>query len=213
MLQPMTSAALAQTQLDLEAGPAHSLYARARGRGQRGQFWSRLTGRSRCLFKLASVEAACRLGANCNAGLQTVSIDQIRGSEGRSTDFDRDFYPLKDHNRERWLGIAIARQEGKTLPPVVLVQIGQVYFVRDGHHRISVARALGQEAIEARVTTCQVSGPLPWETAEPAGQRMGIAGSLDKLQDEWARLAERTRLNTQALLGTVRLALQSPAAP
>ena len=212
MYQPMSAAALAQTQLDLEAGPANSLYARARSRGQRGQFWSRLTGQSRCLYKLASVEAACRPGANCDAGLRTVSIDQILGSEGRSTDFDRDFYPLKDHNRERWLGIAIARQEGKALPPVVLVQIGKVYFVRDGHHRISVARALGQEAIEARVTTCQVSGPLPWEAA-PASQPTGLAGALDKLQAEWARLGERTRLNTQALLGTVRQALQSPAAP
>ena len=212
MFQPTISAAISQPQLDFETGRANSLYARARSRGQRGQFWSRLTGRSRCLLKLASVEAACRLDTYCDAGLQTVSITQILGSEGRSTDFDRHFYPLRDHNRQRWLGIAQARHQGKELPPVRLVQIGDVYFVRDGHHRISVARALGQEAIEARVTTCQVSGPLPWEAA-PTSQHAGVSGTLDRLQSEWVRLAERTRLNTRALVGMVRLALQSPAAP
>lgn len=212
MFQPISTAAIAQPQLDLEAGPANSLYARARSRGQRGQFWSRLTGRSRCLLRLASIEADCRLDANCDAGLQTVAIAQILGSEGRSADFDRNFCPLRDHNRERWLGIARARHQGKALPPVRLVRIGDVYFVRDGHHRISVARALGQEAIEARVTIWRVSGPLPWEAA-PGSQPTGVAGAMDRLQGEWARLVERTRLNTQALLGTVRLALQSPTAP
>jgi hypothetical protein len=212
MFQPISTAAVAQLQLDLEAGPANSLYARARSRGQQSQFWSRLMGRSRCLLRLASVEAACRLDANCDAGLQTVAIAQILGSEGRSTDFDRNFNPLRDHNRERWLRVARARQQGKTLPPAVLVQIGDVYFVRDGHHRISVARALGQEEIEARVATWQVSGPLPWEAA-PASQHTGVAGALDRLQGEWARFVERTRLNTHALLGMVRLALRSPAAP
>jgi hypothetical protein len=212
MFQPISTAAIAHPHLDVEAGPANSLYACARSRGQRGQFWSRLTGRSHCLLKLASVEAACKLGTNCEAGLQTVTIAQILGSEGRSTDFDRDFYPLKDHNRGRWLNIARARQQGKTLPPVVLVQIGDVYFVRDGHHRISVARALGQEAIDARVTSWQVSGPLPWEVV-PTSQHTGVVSALDRLQSEWARLVERTWLNAHALLGTLRLALRSPAAP
>jgi hypothetical protein len=56
------------------------------------------------------------------------------------------------------------------LPPVVLVQVGDVYFVRDGHHRISVARALGQLDIEAEVTVWQVSGPLPWDVPEQPAQ-------------------------------------------
>jgi hypothetical protein len=64
----------------------------------------------------------------------------------------------------RWLRVAAARDQGKVLPPVVLVQVEDVYFVRDGHHRISVARALGQLDIEAEVTVWQVPGPLPWET-------------------------------------------------
>ena len=140
------------------------LYTRARDRGRRGQFWSTLVGRSRCLLALEEIYATCTVHTHCCAGTQMVPISQIRGSEGRSYDFDRDFNPLQDHNKGRWLSVAAARQRGKALPPVELVQVGDVYFVRDGHHRISVARALGQGDIKAKVIVWQVTGPLPWET-------------------------------------------------
>jgi hypothetical protein len=104
-------------------------------------------------------------------------MNQIRGSEGRSRYFDRDFNPLYDRARGRWLNIARARQQGKDLPLVVLVQVGDIYFVKDGHHRISVARALGQKAIDARVTVWQVSGPLPWEMPAQASSP-GLTGQL-----------------------------------
>jgi uncharacterized ParB-like nuclease family protein len=52
---------------------------------------------------------------------------------------------------------------GRELPPVELVQLGDLYFVRDGHHRISVAQAMGQESIEAEVIVWQAEGLLPWE--------------------------------------------------
>ena len=106
---------------------------------------------------LAEIEAASVVRERNYVGVQSVPIDQIRGSEGRSADFDRDFCPLQDRTRGRWLGIARARQAGKSLPPVLLVQVGKVYYVRDGHHRISVARALGQRTIEAKVTVWNVS--------------------------------------------------------
>jgi hypothetical protein len=106
-----------------------------------------------------------------------VPISQIGGSEGRVGDFDRDFNPLKDYTRRRWLGIAAARERGKVLPPVSLVQVGDVYFVKDGHHRISVARAVGQDAIEARVTAWQVEGPLPWERPVHASESEAPGGS------------------------------------
>jgi len=142
----------------------NSLYARARNRARRRQLWSALTGRSDHLLSLAEIEAVGPLSARCYAGTQTVPIRHIRGSQGRVRDFDRDFYPLRDHNKDRWLSVAEARQRGKSLPPVELIQVGEVYFVQDGHHRISVARALGQQDIEAQVTIWQVTGPLPWET-------------------------------------------------
>jgi hypothetical protein len=65
-----------------------------------------------------------------------------------------------------WLIITVARQRGKSLPPVQLIQVWDVCFCQNGHYRISVARALGQRDIEAEVTVWQVNGPFPWE--EPA---------------------------------------------
>jgi hypothetical protein len=155
------------------------LYRSALGRGRRGQFWSKLTGGSRCLLSLKSTEANCRVRIGSDVGQRTVPIAQIRGSEGRTGDFDCDFNPIKDHTRQRWLGIAAAREQGKMLPPVSLVQIGDIYFVKDGHHRISVARAFGQETIEAKVVVWQVERALPWEISvcasgcEPVGQSKG----------------------------------------
>jgi hypothetical protein len=116
-----------------------------------------LTGRSRCLLTLEEIETTCTVHVYRSAGIQTVPLSQIRGSEGRSDDFDRDFYPLQDHNKERWLNIAAARRRGKALPPVELIQVEDIYFVLDGHHRISVARALGQPDIEASVMIWQMT--------------------------------------------------------
>jgi len=136
----------------------HSLYHRAHSRGRWHRLWSTLIGRPRRLLSLAEVEAACKISARCNAGVQMVSIRQIKGSGGRRYDFDNNFNPLRCHNRQRWLRIAQACQRGAVLPPVALIQVGDVYFVRDGHHRISVARAMGRSQIEAKVTVWQVTG-------------------------------------------------------
>jgi hypothetical protein len=103
------------------------------------------------------------------AGIQSVAISQIRGSMGRTGDFDRSFHPLEDRLRSRWISVAMARSQYVPLPPVSLVQVGGLYFVEDGHHRISVARALGESVIDAEVTVWDVHGPLPWEP-QPAGR-------------------------------------------
>jgi hypothetical protein len=84
-------------------------------------------------------------------GVQTVPIARIQGSENRCRDFDTAFHPLVNHNQERWLSVAMARLRGRNLPPVELIRVSDTYYVRDGHHRISVARALGEEFIEASV--------------------------------------------------------------
>jgi hypothetical protein len=136
-----------------------------------------------------------------------VAIERILGSEGRANDFDRDFNPLQDRSKGRWLGVAAARQRGKPLPPVALIQVGDVYFVQDGHHRISVARALGQRAIEASVMVWQVDGPLPWEEAatahSAAGQEMGVKRLYTKVRDDSARLRGQFLLGLRALLAAV----------
>jgi hypothetical protein len=195
------------------------LYRRALDQGRRGKLWSMLTGRPRCLLALAVVEANCKIRARCDAGLRTVPIDQICGSEGRAGDFDRDFNPLQRYTQQRWLGIAAARREGRRLPPVALIRVGNLHFVRDGHHRISVARALGQLAIEATVEVWQVDGSLPWDAStrapgrEPMNLPKGVEHVLGRLQREGARLQERALVKVHDLLGAVRMALRRPVLP
>ena len=128
-----------------------ALYNRARTRAWRVGVWSALTGRSRRLFPLAEVDAACTVHTRRYSGMQTVPISRIGGSEGRSNDFDNQFWPITEHTRDRWVNIALAMGSGTPLPPVQLIRSASGYVVRDGHHRISVARALGQEVIEAEV--------------------------------------------------------------
>ena len=179
------------------------LYYRTRNRGRWGQLWSALTGRSRHLLALDEIRATCAICDNRNVGIRNVPICQIRGSENRAGDFDRDFNPLRDHNQGRWQHIAAARQRGKALPPVDLVQVGDVYFVRDGHHRISVAQALGQQDIEAKVVVWQVSGPLPWETRTTDGN----SSSQGPEMESTARLQERLLSSIHDLLIVVEMKL------
>jgi hypothetical protein len=80
-----------------------------------------------------------------------VPVRQIAGSEDRTGDFDADFHPLQWNSRDRWMSVFVAWRRGASLPPVDLMRVGDMYYVRDGHHRISVARALGQEYIDAVV--------------------------------------------------------------
>ena len=87
-----------------------------------------------------------------SAGKAVVPLDAIVGTVDRGRDFDRSFRPTTGRVRSRWEHIATAMRRGEAMPPVDLVRIGQIYFVRDGHHRVSVARALGRGDIDAMVT-------------------------------------------------------------
>jgi hypothetical protein len=130
--------------------PAALLFSTALSAGRRRGWWAALLRRSTALRTLAQAQPASRNGRY--AGRKLVSLDAIRGTEGRAGDFDNQFYPLSDQTRQRWLSVANALEAGVPLPPVQLIQVGGEFFVRDGHHRISVARALGQTSIEADVS-------------------------------------------------------------
>lgn len=104
---------------------------------------------SRRLYDLSAVKAVQQQHYR---GTQTVSLDEIRGSENRTREFDIDFYPVEGYIEERWISVAAALLRGIQLPPVELIKVGDMYYVRDGHHRISVARALGWKSIDAVVT-------------------------------------------------------------
>lgn len=147
---------------------ALKLYRRAQSRSLLGWLQGLLAPGPRFLLDLGRVDAACTIRGRCDLGLRLVPIDRIRGSEGRCKDFDAGFRPLRSYNQARWVRVAEAMFMGVGLPPVKLIQVGQVYFVRDGHHRVSVARALGQVEIEAHVTVWRVAGVLPWEQVAPA---------------------------------------------
>jgi hypothetical protein len=97
------------------------------------------------------VEALGRTGER-SIGLQSIPLDSIVGSVGRTREFDRSFRPTSSRTRPRWEGIANAQRRGKDMPPISVYRIADLHFVRDGHHRVSVARAQGRPDIDAYVT-------------------------------------------------------------
>lgn len=117
----------------------------------RRRFWDRLTGQEHTLLDLYAVQKQVKVQNRTHGGIRLVPIEKIRGSANRTHDFDIDFRPLKEYTKERWINIALAHSRDQGLPPVDLVELGDVYFVNDGHHRISVAKMLGQREIEAEV--------------------------------------------------------------
>src|SRR3954453_13798578 len=96
-------------------------------------------------------------------GLQVVPLQQVVGSVDRTVDFDRGFRPTSPRLRSRWERIAAAQRRGESMPPVSLFKVGDLYFVRDGHHRVSVAKSLGRPDIDAYVTEVETRIPLDSE--------------------------------------------------
>jgi hypothetical protein len=97
------------------------------------------------------VDALGRTGER-SLGLQSIALDSIVGSVGRTREFDRSFRPTSNRSRPRWERIADAQRRGRDMPPISVYRIGDLHFVRDGHHRVSVARAQGRDDIDAYVT-------------------------------------------------------------
>lgn len=105
------------------------------------------------LLSLDEVKEAVRPQGETYRGMQTVPIDRIVGSEGRYRDFNKRFLPKHERLRGRWTSIDRAHLQDVILPAIRLYEIGGVYFVRDGNHRVSVAKAQGVMAIDAEVTS------------------------------------------------------------
>jgi hypothetical protein len=117
-------------------------------------------------------------------GYQEVPIDQIVGSSGRFRDFDRAFFPTQTQTKDRWISIDTAHLDQIDLPPVELYKMGDIYFVKDGNHRVSVAREIGQRIIDAYVVEIDIPIPLTTDTR------------IDDLEikQEYAKFIERTKL-------------------
>src|SRR5438045_8864587 len=89
--------------------------------------------------------------------LRPIPLDSIVGTVDRAREFDRRFRPTSARVRGRWQRIAEAQRRGQAMPPISVYRIGDMHFVRDGHHRVSVARAMGREDIDAYVTEVQTA--------------------------------------------------------
>jgi hypothetical protein len=85
-------------------------------------------------------------------GQQTIKLDSIVGSVDSTHDFDRRFRPTSSRVRERWERLALAQARGESMPPIEVYRVGDLHFVRDGHHRVSIAIAAGRKDIDAYVT-------------------------------------------------------------
>ncbi len=154
----------------------------------RSRFWRRigawLAGRSNELLPYDEVRKQLPFQGQRYAGLQTVPIEKIVGSVGRYRDFDRAFLPTQKETSDRWVNISKARYEDIALPAIDVYKVGDVYFVRDGNHRVSVARERKQDYIDAHVTEVVIPIPL---TAE-----MGL-DDVVRLKD-YAQFLQKTNL-------------------
>ena len=103
------------------------------------------------LRRLSDITDERRFGNRRYGGMRVIAVDAIHGTLNRADDFDYDFRPLRISDYGRWSKVATAMMNGIDLPPIEVVQVGDDYFVKDGHHRISVARALGFLYLDAMV--------------------------------------------------------------
>jgi hypothetical protein len=172
-------------------------FGRARFKAFLNRAWSAISGQPTTLLSYDEIKERLRIGGPIYRGVKTVKVEQIVGSLNRYHQFDRAFLPVEDEIAERWQNIDRAFYKEISLPPVVLYKVGEVYFVVDGHHRVSVAREQGQDFIEAEVRECST--------------RVNITPDL-KLEDlnilgEKVQFLERTRLDVLRPQSRVRLTI------
>ena len=135
-------------------------------RARRRQVLARLAVRLRrepddvnLILPFDDVVAALGMTGERSLGLQTIRLDSVVGTVDSQRDFDRRFRPTSGRVRERWERLALAQRRGESIPPIDVYQVGDLYFVKDGHHRVSVALATGQTTIDAYVTEVLTSVP------------------------------------------------------
>jgi len=148
-------------------------FSRARLIGFINQLMEVLSGQSRKLLEYEKVRETLHLGGPIYRGVQAVPLEKIIGSVDRYRDFDRLFNPTQAHTRNRWQSVSKAWYKDVSLPPVLLYKVGDVYFVVDGNHRVSVARSKNQAFIDAEVRECQARVAVSEETLPEDLERLG----------------------------------------
>ncbi len=166
-------------------------FSRARFKSFINQVFSVISGQgSNTLLSYDEVKGKLHVGGPIYRGVKTVRVDQIIGSLNRYHEFDRAFLPKEDLLANRWQKVDRAFYEDIHLPPVVLYKVGEVYFVVDGHHRVSVARDKGQEFIEAEIRECatrvNITTKIKPEDLEILGSKVHFLErtSLDRIRPD-----------------------------
>lgn len=111
-----------------------------------------LRRRPKDLLSFDEVKRKLGLLSSRDRGVSEIPLDKIVGSVGRSLEFTRTFWPRREALRTRWQRVYTFIHSSRGLPPIEVDQVGDVYFVSDGHHRVSVARQIGLKVIEAHIT-------------------------------------------------------------
>lgn len=160
-------------------------FRRARRQAQVQRLFARLTGRNRNLLAYDEVRRQLHGVESAAVTRQQIPLDAIVGSVGRHRDFDRRFLPLQDSDLTRWSTVRRAVTGLSGVPPIEVYKLGEAYFVKDGNHRVSVARQLGAPTIDAYVTEVKLLVPLsPEDTPESI-----------IIKAEYANFLERTGLH------------------
>lgn len=147
----------------MEALRAREDFDSARFKAFRRAIRATLTRRSRRLPSLDRVLEAAGLEGKAFGGVREIPLDKVVGSavaEAKAADFDPGFLPVNRRLRDRWTRIYTAMVEGDELPPIDVYKLDDAYYVIDGHHRVSVARNLGRDVINARVVEVRTRAPL-----------------------------------------------------
>ncbi len=149
-------------------------FRQLRRQADRRRWWA-FGRRLRQLLSFRDVPRQLGVSGMRNGGLQEIPINTIVGSVNRTQDFTADFLPKLDHSQERWVRIKTAMEKALALPPIAVYQVGAVYFVIDGHHRISVARRMGISKMAAYVTQVFTRTPLIIEQEISYEQSIGAS--------------------------------------
>jgi hypothetical protein len=161
-------------------------FRRARSKGFLRRVWSVVSGQDTQLLAWDDVRDKLKLRGFIRRGMQEVPVDKIVGSVGRYRDFDNAFLPTQDGTSSRWRKINRAFYEDVSLPPINLYKVGDVYFVLDGNHRVSVAKEHGVKYLDADVQEVVTRVPV---TADD------IDADTLLLLGDYAEFLERTRLD------------------
>ena len=121
------------------------------------------------ILPLDEVVGALGMRGERYLGLRDIRLDSIVGTVDSRRDFDHRFRPASDRVRSRWERLALAQRRGEPIPPIEVYRVGDLHFVSDGHHRVSIAIASGQETIDAYVT--EVVTAVPAKGSAAAGRR------------------------------------------